>query len=189
MDAMAKGINFISVKKYVEMNYGEEMWHQLIESLSTEVKTVWNLTHKTGSDYPFYAFKEMISVMKSSLRTTRESEMAAVYEFIADESMSSMSKLRLRMSTPSSVIKNYPALWSSFFNAGTVDVPVASKGQGVVRFVLPEIFDDWLQPACLGFSKKAVEMAGGKDLMIQRTAYEKRKDNLFESRYELRWKE
>jgi hypothetical protein len=70
-----------------------------------------------------------------------------------------------------------------------VDVPVADKSHASVRFLLPDVFDDWLSPACLGYSTKAVAMAGGSDLTMKRTAYEKKPDGLFESVYELCWKE
>jgi hypothetical protein len=185
----AKGINFTGVKKYVEMNYGEEMWLQLIKSLSPETQAVWVDNHAAGAAYPFSAFKEMISALHSLLKATSESEAAAVYEFIVDQSVSSMGKIYHRMTQPSQVVRNYPQLWSKFFNAGTVQVPVATRGRGVVRFLLPEIFDDMLPAACLGYSRKAVEMGGGKDLRMERTAYQKKNDGLFESVYELRWVE
>ncbi len=76
-----------------------------------------------------------------------------------------------------------------FFNAGTVEVPVAEKGHAVVRFLLPEIFNDWLQPACLGYSKKAVTMAGGRGLTMKRLTFEKKAEDLWETVYELLWNE
>ena len=32
---------------------------------------------------------------------------------------------------------------------------------------LSEIFLDWRPPACMGYSKKAVEMSGGRDLSMR----------------------
>jgi hypothetical protein len=185
----AKGINFTAVKKYVEMKYGEEMWEQLVNTLSPSTQAVWAETHAAGAAYPFPAFKEMILSLHSLLKTTSETEAAAVYEYIVDQSVSSISKMYNWMTQPSQVVRNYPHLWSRLFSTGTVEVPVATRGRGVVRFLLPDIFDEVLPAACLGYSKKAVEMGGGKDLSMKRTSYQKKDGGLFESIYELRWTE
>ena len=87
------------------------------------------------------------------------------------------------------MIQNYPKLWGMFFNAGTVEVTAAEKGHAVLKFLLPEIFNEWLSPACLGYSKKAVEMAGGRNLAMKKNSARKVSDNLWESVYELRWTE
>ena len=188
-NVQARGINFIGVKKYVEMNYGEELWQQLVSSLSPAAQAVWADTLSSGSAYPFSAFKEIIATLHSTLKTTNESEAAAVYEYIIDQSVSSLGKIYHRMTQPSQVVRNYPQLWSRLFSTGTVEVPVATRGRGVVRFLLPDIFDEVLPAACLGYSKKAVEMGGGKDLSMTRTSYQKKDEGLFESVYELRWSE
>jgi hypothetical protein len=70
-----------------------------------------------------------------------------------------------------------------------VEVPVAEKEHAIVRFLLPEIFNDWLPPACLGYSKKAVEMAGGSRLTMDRVSRGKKGEDLWETVYELRWNE
>jgi len=90
---------------------------------------------------------------------------------------------------PAFVIKNYSSLWTRFFNAGTVEVPVAEKGHAVLKFSLPEIFVDWLPPACLGFSRKAVEMSGGNGLTMQELSRQKQAEGGWVIVYELHWKE
>jgi hypothetical protein len=44
-------------------------------------------------------------------------------------------------------------LWSRFFNAGTVEVMVAEKGHAIPKFLLPEIFNDWLLQRAWGIRK------------------------------------
>ena len=186
-DVLATGINFTGVKKYIALNYGEETWAETVRTLSPGARAVWTNTHAAGTGYPFSAFKEMVATLHAALRTTSESEAAAVYEFILDESTGSMNRIFLRMTQPSQILRNYPLLWGKFFNTGSVEVPVATRGHGVVRFLLPEIFEDWLPAACLGFSRKAIEMGGGRELRMTRTAFQKKPGGLFESVYELRW--
>lgn len=185
---LAKGVSFYFAKKYIEDKYGKETWQQIMQSLPAAERDVWNGALLIGSEYPFAAFKKMTVALAEVLKTEKEAEIAAIYEYIADQSLNKIYKIFFRLAQPSFVIKNYPSLWSRFFNAGTVEVPVIEKGRAVVRFLLPDVFDDWLPPACLGYSKKAVAMGGGSDLTIRRIRYEKKSNDLFESFYELNWK-
>lgn len=65
-------------------------------------------------------------------------------------------------------------------------MPVSEKGHAKVRFLLPEIFMDWLPPACLGYSTKAVEMAGGKNLVMKLEKKSLLPDKIWEIVYDLR---
>jgi len=186
---MAKGANFLYARTYIEQKYGRETWERILAALSPETRKVWDQALLVSKEYPFEAFKEMMSALMRVLKTAKDSELASIYEYIANQSLNKMYKIFFRLAHPSFAIKNYPSLWSMFFNAGTVEVPVAEKGHAIVRFLLPEIFNDWLQPACLGYSKKAVEMAGGRSLTMLRTSREKKADDLWETVYELRWSE
>lgn len=186
---MAKGVNFLFARKYIEHKYSAETWGRVMQSLSDEAKTVWTGVLLAGREYPFAAFKEMTSSLNKELKTAKDPEIAAIYEYIADQSLSKTYQIFFKFANPSFVIKNYPKLWSMFFNTGTVEVPVAENGHAVLKFLLPEIFNDWLPPACLGYSKKAVEMAGGRNLVMTKNSSGKTSDDQWESVYELRWTE
>ena len=186
---MAKGVNFLFARKYIEDKYSTETWGRIMQSLSNEAKTVWSGVLLAGSEYPFAAFKEMISSLNRELKTAKDPEIAAIYEYIADQSLSKTYKIFFKLANPSFVIKNYPKLWNMFFNSGTVEVQVAESGHAVLKFLLPEIFNDWLPPACLGYSKKAVEMAGGRNLILKKISAGKPSDDLWETVYDLRWTE
>ncbi|MCK9419390.1 MAG: hypothetical protein M0R70_08450 [Nitrospirae bacterium] len=186
---MAKGVNFLFARKYIENKYSPETWGRIMHSLSDDSKTVWTSVLLAGSEYPFAAFKEMITSLNKELKTAKDPEIAAIYEYIADQSLSKTYKIFFKFANPSFVIKNYPKLWSMFFNSGTVEVQVAESGHAVLKFLLPEIFNDWLPPACLGYSKKAVEMAGGRNLLMKKNSAMKTSEDLWETVYELRWME
>jgi hypothetical protein len=156
--------------------------------LPPDDKTVWEgvlLMHET---HAFRTFKSMVSALSRELGKREDAETARLYEYIADRSISVLYKIFFRMANPSFVIKNYPSLWKRFFNTGIVEVPVAEKGHAVVKFILPEIFLDWLSPACLGYSKKAVEMSGGHNLkMVQQKT--ELTGTEWEIIYDLKWEE
>ncbi len=186
---LAKGVNFLYSKRFIEAKYGGDVWARIMESLSKESQESWEAGILVNHEYPFTAFKEMISVLTRELESAKDSEIACIYEYIADQSLNKIYKIFFTFANPSFVIKNYPILWDKFFNSGKVEVPLSEKGHAVVKFTLPEIFLDWLPPACLGYSKKAVEMAGGRDLTMQAKSKSMVSAGTWEIAYELRWKE
>lgn len=188
-EVMARGPNFIYAKDFIQKQYGEETWQKLLDSLPNDVAEVWNGQILTHSTYPFLAFKEMVSALSRELGMLKNAETAKLYEYIADCSLNKIYKLFFKFANPSFVISNYPKLWDRFFTAGKVEVPTAEKGHATVKFTLPEIFLDWLSPACMGYSKKAIEMSGGKNLTMRQNNKTRLPDDLWEVEYNLTWDE
>ncbi len=151
---LAKGVNFLYSKRFIESNYGAEIWERVMNSLPRDAQDVWSEGVLANRSYPFSAFKAMLSALTTELGSAEESEIAKIYEYIADSSLNKIHKLFFRHANPSLVIQNYPKLWHTFFNTGNVQVALAEKGEAILKFVLPEIFLDWLTPACLGIRKK-----------------------------------
>ena len=188
-EVMARGPNFVYTKKYVLQEYGPEIWAKLIARLPADAAEIWLGPPLANMSYPFSAFKLMVADLSKEAGIVKEAETARLYEFIADNSLNILYKAFFQLANPSFVIRNYPKLWTRFFESGNVEVPVAEKGHAIVKFILPEIFLDWISPACLGYSKKAVEMAGGRNLVIQQKNRSLLPDNIWEIAYELRWDE
>ena len=166
-----------------------ETWHMLLQALSEDARTLWGGILVPIREYPFIVFKEMISTMTSALKIEQDSELASIYEYIADHSLNKLYQIFFSYTNPSFVIKNYPRLWRRFFNTGEVEVLVSEKNHAILKFTLPEIFLDWLEPACFGYSKKAVEMGEGKNLTIRKKSSNKAPGDHWEIVYELNWTE
>jgi hypothetical protein len=185
----AKGPNFIYTKEFIIEGHGEATWSALIDRLPAEHQAVWAQTHKLNKAYPFTAFKALVLSFSELTGETSEEKNAELYEYIADRSLHSVFKMFFSMTSPAFVIKNYPTLWKKFFSTGAVTVQIAHKGYAMLNFDLPEIFDDWLPSACRGYSKKAIEMAGGNNL-VQKLNTKMRQDNgNWNYFYELNWEE
>ncbi len=152
-EVLAKGVNFLYAKRFIESNYGTDRWEKVMAAVPKADRAVWSEGIMATRSYPFSSFKTVIAALAKELGAARNDELARVYEYIADQSLNKVYKIFFRLANPSFVIKNYPKLWANFFNTGKVEVPAAEKGRAVLKFVLPEIFLDWLPPACLGYSK------------------------------------
>lgn len=188
-EVLARGVNFVYTKQYIINKYGIETWKLLLQSLSEDARKIWGDILVPIQEYPFLLFKELISDLALALNIKQDSELASIYEYIADQSLSKLYKIFFRFANPSFVIKNFPKLWSRFFNTGKVEVPVSESGHAILKFTLPGIFLDWLDPACFGYSKKAVEMAGGKNMTMEKKGADKTSDDLWEIVFELHWNE
>ena len=112
-----------------------------------------------------------------------------MYSYIADRSLNSVYKFFFRLAQPSFVISRYPILWQRFFKSGTVEVSDAGRGRARLDFTLPEIFLDWIRPACLGYSTKAVSLSGGSELQMDEIEQSALGEGLWRISYQLRWQE
>lgn len=189
-EALARGPNFIYAKEYIQKEYGELALNRVLADLPEDMAEVWDrAVLLTLGVYPFAAFKAMTFALAKELGTPEDAEIARMYEYIADRSLSFIHKMFFKVATPAFAIGNYPKLWDRFFATGKVEVPLLERGRAKVKFILPEIFLDWLPPACLGYSKKAVEMAGGSNLRMEEIDRSILSDGEWEIVYELRWDE
>lgn len=188
-EVLAKGVNFVYAREFILKEYGEGLWGKALGTLAHIERALWGGALLIHESYPFSVFKSMVSAVSKELGNPEDTETARLYEYIADRSLNVLYKVFFRFANPSFVIRNYPKLWDRFFNTGKVEVPLAEKGHAMVKFILPEVFLDWLPAACLGYSRKAVEMAGGRELTLKQKSKSPLPGALWEIVYELKWVE
>ena len=188
-EVMARGPNFVFGEEFIRSTHGAVVWEQVLAEMSPEARATWKQTLLVTGAYQFSSFKEMLAALARVVGEVPEQETTDMYEFIADKSLSSIHKFFFRFADPSFVIKRYPILWQRFFKSGEVRVPEATKGSARLEFDLPEIFSDWLEPACFGYSKKAVEMAGGSDLSLEQIDQRELPGGIWRTTYQLSWAE
>lgn len=188
-EVLAKGVNFLYSKRFIVSEYGVEKWDKVFRSLTKDAQDVWASGILVSNNYPFAAYKEMMNALTKELGFAKDEQLARIYEYVADQSLNKVYKIFFRFTNPSFVIKNYPKLWANFFNTGTVEVPLAENGHAMLKFILPDIFLDWLPPACLGYSKKAVEMSGGRGLLMKELSRRRLSEDSWEIVFDLNWRE
>ena len=188
METFARGPNFVYGKEYILHVHGPQVWDSMCGRLPDWARTEWQRQHLASGEYSFGAFKQGVHALSDVAGDGSPDTLARMYEHIADRSLSAIYKVFFRATRPSFVIRNYPKLWSRFFTVGDVQVPVAEAGRARVEFTVPEAFLDWLPPACLGFSRKAVHMAGGRDVAVTDAGVERRGD-AHVACFDLAWRE
>jgi hypothetical protein len=186
---IARGVNFVLAREYVVNTFGEALWARALARVSPEMRRVWEQPLLTVSAYDFAAFKAVAAAVAAEAKADGDRAVAAMYEYIAERSLNTLYKVFFRLANPAFVIGNFPKLWSRFFTAGEVRVPVAQREHAELRFTVPEIFLDWLGPACLGYSTKAVELAGGRGVAVREMERKARGAGTWEVAYDVTWRE
>lgn len=186
--AVARGVNFVLAREYVLHAHGDAVWQRVLAGLNGDDRRVWTSALTVGT-YDFAAFKAVLAVYADVTHVRDESALAAMYAFIAEKSLNTLYKVFFRLANPAFVIGNFPKLWSRFFTAGEVRVPDAQRERAELVFVVPEIFLDWLGPACLGYSTKAVELAGGRAVQVRETGRQALSTGTWHVTYAVSWRE
>lgn len=187
--AIARGVNFVLAREYVINTFGEALWARALARVDPEQRRVWEQPLLTVSAYDFAAFKAVAAAVAVEAKADGDRAVAAMYEYIAERSLNTLYKVFFRLANPAFVIGNFPKLWSRFFTAGEVRVPVAQRQHAELQFTVPEIFLDWLGPACLGYSTKAVELAGGRDVAVRELRRTARAAGTWDVVYDVTWRE
>lgn len=188
-EVMARGPNFVFAREFIEKEYGTTVWERIVSAMPAEGAAVWRGVVLVSGSYPFSAFKQMLVALAEEVGVLPEQETASMYEFIADRSLTTVHRFFFHFAEPSFVLRRYPMLWKRFFQTGAVSVPQAEGGKATLVFNLPEIFLDWIRPACLGYSTKAVEMAGGRDLQLEEVERREIGGGEWRISFELSWQQ
>lgn len=184
--SIARGANFVFARDFVQQRYGPEMWQRVLGRLSSEHRQLWESPLLLVGTYDFGAFKAAAAAVGAETGAG-DRALAAMYEYAADKSLNTLYKVFFRLANPSFVIGNFPKLWPRFFTAGEVRVSQVERDRAELRFTVPEIFLDWLGPACLGYSSKAVQLAGGRGVQVQEIGRQPGRDGAWEVGYQVRW--
>lgn len=188
-DQIARGVNFILARDYIQDTAGLEAWNRALARLTSEHRAVWERPLLPIGTYDFGAFKALAASAAAEQGATSDVALAAMYAYIADRSLNTLYKVFFRLANPAFVLGNFPKLWDRFFTAGRVQVPMAERQRARLVFTVPEVFLDWLTPACLGYSMRAVELAGGRGVAVRAGDRRRRDDGSWEVAYEVTWLE
>jgi len=187
-DAFAKGINFVFAKEYILQKYPEPIWDKALNNIPEEYVLVWKNASMNGC-YSFNAFKAMVNAISTLVNIKSKEEYSKLYEYIADKSLNTIYKIFFKLTQPAFVISKYPILWNRFFIIGEIKITFTEKGAANLNFILPEIFNDWIEAACYGYSKKAIDLSGGRNMLQQMISQKKIDEDKWESVFKIMWNE
>lgn len=184
---VARGTNFVLAREYVIATHGEATWTRVLAGLTPEHRRTWEAPVTVGT-YDFEAFKAAAAALARETGQGDET-LARMYAYIADRSLNGLYKVFFRLANPAFVLGNFPRLWTRFFTAGSVQVPLAAAERAELCFAVPETFLGWLGPACLGYSTRAIELAGGRQVRVRERERRRRRDGEWEVVFDVTWRE
>lgn len=183
---VARGANFVFARDFVNARYGPDAWAQVLARLSPEHRRLWESPLMLIGTYDFGAFKAAAAAV-GEVTGAGDRALAAMYEYAADQSLNTLYKVFFRLANPAFVIGNFPKLWPRFFTAGEVRVDNVARDRAELHFSVPAPFLDWLGPACLGYSSKAVQLAGGRDVRVREMDRRSGTDGNWQVGYQVSW--
>ena len=89
-DEVAKGVNFVFAKEYIQKTHGEDVWTRALERLPASQRKIWTGILVPFGDYSFTAFKSMVHAVSAEAGEQDEAALAKMYEYIADRSLNVM---------------------------------------------------------------------------------------------------
>lgn len=186
---IARGPNFVYSREFVKEHHGDQVWQEVLRGLSPEAASLWSGALLTSGRYSFTSLLDMTRVLCELTGEEGCVELSSMYAHIAERSLNTVHRFFLRLSQPAFVISKYPLLWRRFFESGQVEVPVAEKGAARLVFEVSPMFLDWLPPACLGYSRKAIELAGGWGVRLEEVSRENISRDCWRVVFQLSWEE
>lgn len=188
-EKIVKGANYVYTKDYIIKTYGLPKWQQILDKLSKPSAMIWSNNLILIDSFPFEPYYEIIKTLAEVCGLNSTEELGKVYEYIAHKSLNSVYQMFLSLTQPSFVLSRYPLLWKRFFNTGMVKINHIEKGKAEIEFGLPASFKEWITPACYGFSKAAIEMAGGSQFNQKLRTSEVSDSGEWKFVYDLTWLE
>jgi len=186
-DQMVRGVNYIFTRQYILQHQGMDLWKKVLAMLPLEHRQEWEKPLLAISLYSFSAYMELIEKYCDMISVAQKQELISIYEYIAEQSLTTLYKHYMNRTDPSSMIGNFPKMWDRFFSAGKVEVYELTPTSVRLEFELPEVFLSWIFSACLGFSRKAVELGGGVGLVQQEKKRIRVKADIWKISYSLNW--
>jgi hypothetical protein len=73
-EVLAKGVSFLYARTYIVAKYGQETWEKVVRSMPPESREIWAHSLLATNEYPFTAFKDMMSSLASAPKTAKDAE-------------------------------------------------------------------------------------------------------------------
>lgn len=172
---LAKGTLYLSAKLYTERTFGKEAARDALQDLDAADRDVLNSVVAVG----WYPLDAMLRYHLAVDRRYGKGDRKIVREigrFGAEWQLNTFHKLVLRFKDPHWMIERAATMWKHYHDTGEWEVgaKVANHVEGKLKgFVVP---DDTQCVRLSGWFARAIELTGGKNVVVQEAQCIARKD-------------
>ncbi|MBW1807645.1 MAG: 4-vinyl reductase [Deltaproteobacteria bacterium] len=174
--ARVKGTFFIALKSFIRARYGNQGWKRLIESLPEKDRVQVEMSVSMGwfdLDLIVQALHVLVEVLGG-----RDKQLAYEFgRFDAEQDLTKIQRLFLRMANPAYVIEKAGQYWSRFCDFGEWQIERQGKNQASASLVKCSIADELYCLELSGYLNRLFEMVGAKNLQVEHTQCRARGDD------------
>jgi hypothetical protein len=159
-----KGSYFIQAKQWIDQKLGEGTFKKLMMEAGAQRTDIL----LPGSWYDVLPLAQALGQASARLRIPMEDLSTDIARRTAQNDLTTLYKIFLRVAAPQRVLSSLPKLWATYVEFGEARIlenePGFFIGEGVG---FPAAVLDWGCGCFRGFLPTAVEIAGGKDAVCQ----------------------
>jgi hypothetical protein len=161
----AKGSNITHMRDWVQRFRGAEAWQRILEALPDAERAATQSVVAVGW-YPFTLQLKLLTAVDQVLGTSEVPVITQIARWEADQDLTKVHRLFLRLANPAYVLEKSGEYWRRFYDQGTWEVERLSdrSARGTLRD-LPEVEPQFC--SYLGaYIHRMWELVGAKDVSI-----------------------
>ncbi|HEX8794969.1 MAG TPA: hypothetical protein VF765_28680 [Polyangiaceae bacterium] len=160
----AKGTAFFHDEEYVKQTYGPDAWARVLAAMPAAAAEVRSSIVAVGW-YDDTLLVETLRTVEEVLRERDPRIIETLGRFAAEQDLTRIHRVFLRMASPAFVLERATNLWRRFFDSGRWEVKPAEGGvDGLLidSAIVHDVFCRNLQ----GYLQRLFELVGAKDVTV-----------------------
>jgi predicted hydrocarbon binding protein len=163
-----KGLSFVAVRDYVLDRSGRAHWAAAVARLPKEDGEIIEGVVGVGW-YPLDLFARVLRAVDREIGTGDLSTIAPMGRFEAERDVPTIHRVLLKMVRPAFIVEKMAELWPRYNSTGRL--VVRRLGAKAVDVTLDDWSDDEALCASIqGYSERALQLAGARQLRLAQTA-------------------
>lgn len=163
-----KGSVILDTIKTVKLKYGEEIFKKIINLLDEEAKQIFEKKTILVTDwYPIETFMKFVETLNNLISGGDKEHIIALSEEILFQQLQGIYKIFIKPDSPEAIIKRVSAIHNTYFRGIGIEATLIGTGKARVKHIGFEKKHSLISLGIISFYKKALAMAGAKNIEIK----------------------
>ncbi|MGB8458609.1 MAG: hypothetical protein WCE50_12870 [Candidatus Acidiferrum sp.] len=164
-----KGSAIKETIEQIKLRAGEAAFQTILGLLDDETRKICEGDIFSSTWYPLDLFTRFLEIEIKVLADGNEEMVTKGSEAVIERQLRGIYKAFVKFGSPEFVIKRIAAVHATYFQGVPIDVQLQGNSRALVRYTGFEKQHRIMGFAIIGFFKKALEISGAKDVVIQFT--------------------
>ena len=164
-----KGSAIKETIEQIKLRAGEAAFQTILGLLDDETRKICEGDIFSSTWYPLDLFTRFLEIEIKVLANGNEEMVTKGSEAVIERQLRGIYKAFVKFGSPEFVIKRIAAVHATYFQGVPIDVQLHGNSRALVKYTGFEKQHRIMGFAIIGFFKKALEISGAKDVVIQFT--------------------